>query len=416
MQGLILAAGRGSRLGGHSPETPKCLLEVGRRPLIEHQLQACAEAGIAPVALVLGYCADEVREVVGIRAEYVHNARWATTNSIYSFWAARHWIQGSLVVMNCDILFEPAVLARLLATGGDALVYDSSSGDGLEQMKVKAEGGKLVDMSKELSAEEACGENIGILYFTAETARAVIERAGEIIAAGGHCSWLAAAVRDVAKQRPIRVVDVAGLAWGEIDSVWDLEIARKSVWPVVRRSTRPPARRRFWSALPRWAALPFIPLAFGTGVGVWQSTAHNGIPPTSWETLRMRGAPTVEIQLPDRSQSWWMLDHDGAVSAHVNGPGPVRLDSRIILQNRGAARAPYVLRVEVDGVLHDLYKKDGRIDLKARFGGAAIARRKELSLDLSPGPHTISVRLMGSEPGDRCLIRARAPESDEGES
>jgi len=412
VQGLILAAGRGSRLGDRSAETPKCLLEVARRPLIEHQLQACADAGIAPVAMVTGYCADEVREVVGIRAEYVHNPRWATTNSIYSFWMARDWIKGPVVVMNCDILFEPEVLARLLATGGDALVYDSSSGRGLEHMKIKAERGRLVDMSKELSPGESCGENLGILYFTADTARALLERAGELIAAGRHTSWLAAAVRDIARERPIRVVDVAGLAWGEIDSVWDLQLARKTVWPAIQRSTPPPAKRRFWHALPRWAALPFIPLAFGTGLGLW----HTTIPETSWETVQMQGVPSAAVELPDRSQSWWLLEQEATVVVRVHGPGPLRLDSRVVLPDDKAQRVPYVLRVEVDGKLEDLQKEDGRLDPKARFRGAPVARRKELTLELPPGPHQVSMRLIGAAPGERCLVRARAPELDAGES
>ena len=42
MQGLILAAGRGTRL---RRGRPKCLSEVGGRPLIDHQLEALAEAG-----------------------------------------------------------------------------------------------------------------------------------------------------------------------------------------------------------------------------------------------------------------------------------------------------------------------------------------------------------------------------------
>ena len=85
MQALILAAGRGSRLGGHTADVPKCLLEVGRRPLIEHQLGTLADAGVGPVGMVLGYCADEIKGVVGIRAEYILNPRWNTTNSLYSF-------------------------------------------------------------------------------------------------------------------------------------------------------------------------------------------------------------------------------------------------------------------------------------------------------------------------------------------
>ena len=46
MQALILAAGRGTRMGEKTSELPKCLLEVGGRALIEHQLETLAECGV----------------------------------------------------------------------------------------------------------------------------------------------------------------------------------------------------------------------------------------------------------------------------------------------------------------------------------------------------------------------------------
>ena len=69
MRAIILAAGRGSRLGAGSDDLPKCLLEVGRRRLIEHQLETLSEAGVGPVPMVPGYCADEVRVGVGLPRE-----------------------------------------------------------------------------------------------------------------------------------------------------------------------------------------------------------------------------------------------------------------------------------------------------------------------------------------------------------
>ena len=75
MQALILAAGRGSRLGGTVDGTPKTLLQIGQRHLIEHQLETLAEAGVGPVHLVVGYGAEEVREIVGSRAEFVRQFR-----------------------------------------------------------------------------------------------------------------------------------------------------------------------------------------------------------------------------------------------------------------------------------------------------------------------------------------------------
>ena len=85
VQALILAAGRGSRLGESAHEIPKCLIEIGGKRLIEHQIDTLADAGVGPVHLVVGYCAEEIREIVGMRADYVVNRRWEQTNSLYSF-------------------------------------------------------------------------------------------------------------------------------------------------------------------------------------------------------------------------------------------------------------------------------------------------------------------------------------------
>ena len=55
--GLLLAAGGGRRLGGR----PKALLEHRNRPLIEHAVRVLRDGGCAPLHVVLGAAADEVR-------------------------------------------------------------------------------------------------------------------------------------------------------------------------------------------------------------------------------------------------------------------------------------------------------------------------------------------------------------------
>ena len=55
MKAIILAAGRGSRMGNLTDESPKCLVELRARPLLEWQLMAIREAGIDDIAIVNGY-------------------------------------------------------------------------------------------------------------------------------------------------------------------------------------------------------------------------------------------------------------------------------------------------------------------------------------------------------------------------
>jgi CTP:molybdopterin cytidylyltransferase MocA len=70
----VLAAGRGSRLGG---DASKPLLEWRGRPLVAWALDAVQASGLAPVVVVVGYRADEVRATVGTNVEVVENPEWA---------------------------------------------------------------------------------------------------------------------------------------------------------------------------------------------------------------------------------------------------------------------------------------------------------------------------------------------------
>ena len=48
----------------------------------------------------------------GPAIDFVHNARFAATNSLYSLWLARELLRDGFVVLNCDVLFHPQLLRR----------------------------------------------------------------------------------------------------------------------------------------------------------------------------------------------------------------------------------------------------------------------------------------------------------------
>lgn len=262
-QAVILAAGRGSRLG---EGMPKCLVRLDERALIHHQLDALDAAGIDEVCVVVGYGAERVRAVVGERCHYVLNPRFDETNSLYSLWLTREWVRGPFLQINCDVVAHPHVYLRLLATDGAALTYDSLSGDGAEHMKVVVRDGLLQEIDKRLDPARSSGESLGLLKYDRLASRLLFEEADALIAAGAEDRWAPDAVARLARRVPVRCVDVAGLPWTEIDFVEDVLYARCEVLPELRASRR--AGRRASSG-PGLGALVFK--AFRTMGGVFES-------------------------------------------------------------------------------------------------------------------------------------------------
>ena len=94
MQAIILAAGRGIRLGDLTAEVPKCLLDVGGRPLIGYSLDRLAENGVTDTAIVTGHYDHRIHEAVGDRhlgmpVRYIYNEAFATTGSVVSLLVGR---------------------------------------------------------------------------------------------------------------------------------------------------------------------------------------------------------------------------------------------------------------------------------------------------------------------------------------
>lgn len=69
MKALILAAGRGSRLGEHKDEGNKCMLRMFGKPLVRYSLENAARAGVEEIVIVVGFRAEAIINDIGIDFE-----------------------------------------------------------------------------------------------------------------------------------------------------------------------------------------------------------------------------------------------------------------------------------------------------------------------------------------------------------
>ncbi len=406
-QAVILAAGKGSRLGQAADGLPKCLLQIGGQPLIRHQLDSLAEAGVSPVLIVTGYAADLVRESVGNAAEFVLNPRYEATNSLHSFFLSRSWLTGPAVILNSDVLFDPRILEMLLESGEDSLAYDSLSGYAREHMKVVVRAGHVAGLSKELSADESSGENVGMIHLSARSLKVVFEEAEKLVAAGRTSAFLAEAIRAALDRIALRAVDVAGIPWTEIDTPHDLDRARRELGPRI--ALRRDGRTRAWSQRRRrrrWG----LALGFAGALAAAFFTAWflaNGAPGPNWETVTPPPqARQIVVTIDGIDQSWWRVEGEEAVQTEIQGPRTVRLDLRCLVTPETRGRLAYAVEARVDGKRQEWRAYKATPDPRASFPDLVVCDREKMDVEIPAGRHAVSVRLLAGDP-KALLVRFR---------
>jgi choline kinase len=237
MRGVILTAGRGDRLRPITGNRPKCLATVGGCTILERQLHALRACGVSRIAVITGYRSEDVRRMSGSSVEFVHNARYAATNSLYSLWLARDLLRDGFVVLNCDVVFHRQLLTDLLTSRyEDALLVAFRGRDqrySEEEMKLRIRNGQVTDISKSLRDGDADGESVGIAKFGATGAGLLVEEMDRLVAAGAITDWAPSAFASFCRRRPLHVVDHRGFPWIEIDSPNDYWRACSQIAPML---------------------------------------------------------------------------------------------------------------------------------------------------------------------------------------
>ena len=65
MKALILAAGKGTRLGGITKKLPKPMLELNGKPILEHNIEICKQAGIKEIFINLHHLPEKITKYFG---------------------------------------------------------------------------------------------------------------------------------------------------------------------------------------------------------------------------------------------------------------------------------------------------------------------------------------------------------------
>jgi choline kinase len=240
--GIILAAGRGSRMGSLTAEQPKCLTPLLDRTLLQWQLAALRSAGIEEIVVVAGYRADLLHPHA---ATIIVNDRWMATNMVGSLLLASHLLESRpCVVSYSDIVFHPAIVESLAAsTGSIALTYDRSwralwelrSPDPLADAETfRVRDGMVVEIGGRASTlDEIEGQFMGLVRYTPAGWMGVVDQLRSMVRE--EIDRLdTTALLDRLIRRGVRVtaVPVDG-RWCEVDNERDLHLYRRALQRVA---------------------------------------------------------------------------------------------------------------------------------------------------------------------------------------
>jgi len=124
MKAIILAAGRGTRLGKYTKETPKGLLKLAGKTIIDIQIECYHNAGINDISIVKGYRGEDIK-LNGIK--YYWNRDFDNTNMVVSFMKASPEFNDDIIVSYADIIFDPSLLEQIIKSRNDVAVLVDSN-------------------------------------------------------------------------------------------------------------------------------------------------------------------------------------------------------------------------------------------------------------------------------------------------
>lgn len=239
-QCLILAAGNGRRLASSSAGSPKPLVELHGKSMLEHVIGGAHAAGLDDFVIVIGYGADAIRRWLagrslgGVSVCLVENLEYQKDNGI-SVLKAREQLDETFLLVMADHIFEARTARALLnepLTQGEVILAVDPKIDCMfdldDATKVRREGDHIVDIGKEIAAYDAFDTG---MFLCSSGILDALESAKR----GGNCS-LSDGMRILGRDGMLRAFDIGDAAWQDVDTPEALAYAESIFEQQFRRA------------------------------------------------------------------------------------------------------------------------------------------------------------------------------------
>ena len=230
LRAVVLAAGRGIRMGG---EVPKGLLPLGDKPpLLHHILQGLRQQGITDLLVVTGFGSEAVQGFVTDNwsegdVTFVRNARFASWGNFHSLRVAIDQSPGyDLLVVNSDIVVRPEILTRVARGPGDlVLAVEQRLRFSDEDMRVRLSGDRVLAIGKDVKMAHSHGEYCGVSLLRPTAAHEYADISGRLEWTARTSVYYEDVYAAMLERVDVRAVPVTRGDYAEVDVPADVEEA-----------------------------------------------------------------------------------------------------------------------------------------------------------------------------------------------
>ncbi|MDE2365678.1 MAG: phosphocholine cytidylyltransferase family protein [Betaproteobacteria bacterium] len=231
VKAIILSAGQGRRLLPLTGSTPKCLLPILGKPIIEWQIDALLSSGVNEITVVTGFQSTLVetllqRRYAGRQVNTLFNPFFEVADNLASCWIARLAMDRDFLLLNGDTIFDGSLLAQVLESDPApiTLSVDHKPAYDADDMKVQlGENGWVRHVSKALPADQIDAESIGLIFFREHGPRLFRDAVEATLRHQAELkSWYLTTIDALAGKRIVKACSISRHRWCEIDFAADL--------------------------------------------------------------------------------------------------------------------------------------------------------------------------------------------------
>ncbi|PEE36753.1 NTP transferase domain-containing protein [Bacillus pseudomycoides] len=220
MRAILLAAGMGTRLRPLTLTTPKSLVEVNGKPMLERQIEYLQEIGVEEIIVVTGYLAEKFDYLVEkYNVKLVHNDKYNVYNNIYTMYLVREYLQDAYV-MDADVYLHRNIF---IENPGSSLYFSAKKEDFRNEWIIKHDENRKV---YDIEIGDGNDDYIlcGISYWSKEDGIHIVKKLEEVVNQEDFSElYWDNIVKDNIQELNVHLYEIGSNDSFEIDSALDLK-------------------------------------------------------------------------------------------------------------------------------------------------------------------------------------------------